>query len=114
MSLLSSLFTRKNVNNLPSNEFEKHLSENRDSVLIDVRTKEEHNEVRIPNSLLIDYHSNNFLNEIEKLDRDKSYYLYCRSGSRSYSAAVKMDKLGFEKVFNLAGGIMSWDGKVES
>ncbi|PID57686.1 MAG: rhodanese [Ignavibacteriae bacterium] len=107
------LFGSKNVKNLNSSEFQKHLTENDNSILIDVRTQEEHEEIRIPNSMLIDISQADFLDKINKLDKQKSYYLYCRSGSRSLNAATKMDKLGFEKVYNLAGGIIAWDGATE-
>ncbi len=34
--------------------------------------------------------------------------IYCRSGSRSASAARRLRRAGFETVYNLAGGIMAW------
>ena len=37
--------------------------------------------------------------------------MYCRSGGRSSSAADKMEKLGFTKVYNLLGGIGSWQSE---
>ncbi|HCQ29697.1 MAG TPA: rhodanese-like domain-containing protein, partial [Flavobacteriales bacterium] len=42
-----------------------------------------------------------------------SYYVYCRSGGRSASACGAMASIGFPKLYNLAGGIMSWSGEVE-
>ena len=84
-----------------------------DAVLIDVRTKGEHDEVRIPNSKLIDIMSPAFIEEIEKLDKDKSYYLYCRSGNRSYHAGRAMIQKGFSKVYNLEPGIIGWMGDTE-
>lgn len=114
-SLLSSLLkTGSKVANLDSDSFAEQMQNDEDSVLIDVRTLPEHNEVRIPNSKLMNLMDPNFTNELEKLDKSKSYYLYCRSGNRSYHVARQMANMGFEKVYNLAPGIIGWYGPTES
>jgi rhodanese-related sulfurtransferase len=46
------------------------------------------------------------------LDRNKNYYMICRSGGRSSSAAGAMANNGFGTLYNLNGGMMSWDGDV--
>lgn len=101
------------VENLDSKTFEKKLAEDKDAVLLDVRTPMENQMVRIPNSILIDINSSMFMQEIEKLDKSKSYYVYCRSGNRSFHAGNYMLKVGFEKVYNLEPGIIGWHGKKE-
>ena len=114
-SFMSSIFGAKTgVVNLGSKEFEKQLSENKNAVLLDVRTEMENAQARIPNSVLIDISSSAFQKEIDQLDRNKSYYVYCRSGNRSYHAARMMHQMGFEKVYNLASGIIDWQGEIES
>jgi rhodanese-related sulfurtransferase len=114
-SIMSFLFgNRPNVANLDSETFEKMSKETTDAVILDVRTKEEYDQARIPDSILIDIYKPDFLSQIEKLDRDKTYFVYCRSGSRSFNAAVQMQKMGFTKVFNLENGIIDWFGPVES
>ena len=113
-SLLSSLFGNHNdLSNLDSDSFEKMMNEDKYSILMDVRTLEEYKALRIPNTKLIDIHQHNFLVQIDKLDRSKSYFIYCRSGSRSYSACKQMKSMGFEKVYNLKGGIINWHGETE-
>jgi len=82
-------------------------------VLLDVRTPMENQMVRILDSVLIDINSPTFSKEIEKLDKSKSYYVYCRSGNRSFHAGNYMLKNGFEKVYNLEPGIIGWHGKKE-
>jgi len=81
------------------------------SVLIDVRTIEEYSGGHIEGALNIDVFSPNFQSEIEKLDKSKDYFIVCRSGGRSMSAAGAMESMGFEKVTNMAGGMMSWMGE---
>ena len=103
----------KLVENLDAKTFETKLAEEKDAVLLDVRTPMEHQMVRIPNSILIDINSPMFMEEIDKLDKTKSYYVYCRSGNRSFHAGNYMLTKGFEKVFNLEPGIIGWNGKKE-
>lgn len=113
-AFLSGLFkSNSGFENLDAQTFEEQMQNDEKSVLIDVRTQAEHYDAKIPNSLLVDLMNPHFLDEIGKLDRSKSYYLYCRSGNRSYHAAREMAKLGFEKVYNLAPGIIGWSGKIE-
>ena len=113
-SLLSSLFGINNdIPNLDTDAFANMLNQDKNSILLDVRTLEENTAIRIPNTKLIDIHEVNFLDKIGKLDRSKSYFVYCRSGNRSYVACRQMKNLGFEKVFNLRGGIISWNGDIE-
>lgn len=107
------MFTKPSYENLSSDEFKKKLSEEKNFVLVDVRTKGEHTDFRIPNSKLIDISSINFKSEIEKIDKNKSLFVYCASGARSAMACNTLKKMGFERVYNLSGGICSWTGKIE-
>jgi rhodanese-related sulfurtransferase len=103
----------KLVENLDAKTFETKVAEDKNAVLLDVRTPMEHQMVRIPNSILIDINSPMFMEEIDKLDKTKSYYVYCRSGNRSFHAGNYMLTNGFEKVFNLESGIIGWNGEKE-
>lgn len=84
---------------------------NETAVLVDVRTLEEYNEGHIKDSLHIDIFSPSFIAEIEKLEKNKDYYIVCKSGGRSMTAGEAMENLGFSKVTNLAGGMMAWMGE---
>lgn len=48
------------------------------------------------------------LTELEKY-KDKPIVVVCRSGNRSGSACGTMKKAGFEKMYNLSGGMMAWE-----
>ena len=98
---------------LESSEFSQKLKEDSSGVLIDVRTPEEYFEGHIPNSKLMNIHEPTFVDDIQKLDKEKNYYLYCRSGNRSYHAGQLMIKLGFKNVFNLGSGILDWEETLE-
>lgn len=80
-------------------------------IVLDVRTPEEFAESRIENALNLDFHSNNFEAELSKLSRKDKYLVYCRSGRRSVNTMNLMDKLGFEDVKNMQGGITKWINK---
>lgn len=96
------------VLNVDSITFSEKLKNDPDAVLIDVRTHNEFIAGHIPNSKLIDIMNPLFLQEIEKLDKTKNYYLYCRSGNRSYHAGMAMIRMGFNTVYNLQSGILDW------
>lgn len=77
-------------------------------VLLDVRTAKEFSEERIEGAVMVDYLSPSFRNEVAKLDRSRSYLLYCRTGHRTEGAAKVMRELGFRNVSVIAGGITKW------
>ncbi len=112
MNLFNFLFSSESVNSLSTEEFQEMIANEKDALLIDVRTQQENKQIRIPNSILIDYYSSNFSSEIEKLDRSKTCLIYCKHGQRSYQACREFKQIGFNKVFNLDGGIVAWKGNV--
>ena len=88
------------------------LENNLDALILDVRTPEEFETSRIPNSVNIDFYNPEiFMQQIVKLDKDKSYYIYCRTGVRSANSCHLMKELGFAKTYNLIGGIVDWKGE---
>ncbi|WP_340065301.1 rhodanese-like domain-containing protein [Ascidiimonas aurantiaca] len=100
---------------LSQEEWAQKVLENDNLVVLDVRTPEEFEDGYIPGALNINiYEGQGFVDEIEKLDKDKNYYVYCRSGQRSGQACAIMNQLGFENAFNLSGGMLEWEGEVIS
>ena len=98
---------------LDQTSWEKKASKDKKGIVLDVRTPEEFKNSRIPNSVNIDfYNPQNFMLEIEKLDKDNNYYIYCRTGVRSANSCTLMKELGFKNTFNLIGGIVEWKGKL--
>ncbi|PIE99876.1 MAG: rhodanese [Maribacter sp.] len=98
---------------LSQKEWVEQLKADDNAFVLDVRTQEEFQQGYIPNASNIDiYSGQQFISELEKLDKSKSYYVYCRSGARSRQACNMMRDMGFPKAFNLQGGIMAWEGEV--
>jgi rhodanese-related sulfurtransferase len=87
-------------------QFSRKISDSQ-VVILDVRTASEFAQGHIPNSINIDFLSDNFLQDISALDKTVEYAIYCRSGKRSVEAANVMDHIGFS-TSNLSGGIISW------
>ena len=102
------------MKNLTQDQWANEVNQDNDAVILDVRTEEEFIEGYIPNAKNIDiYKGQGFLDEIEKLDKSKNYYVYCRSGARSAQACALMQQHGFENAYNLMGGITDWDGEIQ-
>ena len=99
------------VHNLSVNQFEKQMRALLNHCIIDVRTPEEYQEGHIHNAININVDNADFETQIQKLNKNKSFLVYCRSGRRSNNAIQKMIKLGFYKVYNLDGGIIAWQNE---
>lgn len=102
-----SLINSESINQMNSDELIEFIELN-DAILVDVRTEDEYNSGYIENSLNIDYFSNDFSLNADKLDKSTPIILYCRSGKRSSMSASKISKLGFKEIYNLKGGILEW------
>ena len=92
-------------------EVKKMIDEKQSFVLIDVREPHEFQICRIPGSTLIP------LGEIPKrmheLDSASEIVVHCRSGQRSARAVEFLMKAGFQKIYNLKGGILAWSDQVD-
>ncbi len=84
---------------------------NADFVILDVRTAGEFAEGHVENALNIDYYSETFEDELNQLDKTKTYLVYCRSGGRSRSAVDIMEGLNFREVYHMPGGIIQWQAE---
>ena len=99
----------ENISSLYPQDFKSFWESDKQNgaVLIDVRTPAEYDAGHYQDSINIDYYSDSFRDELNKLDKNKKYYIYCRSGHRSGNALFIMQELGFSNVHDLAGGIAS-------
>ena len=76
--------------------------------LVDVRTRKEFLEGHINEAINIDFYSEDFFKQINKLNTEKPVYIYCRSGKRSSNSVALFKKAGFTQIYNLDGGILGW------
>lgn len=88
-------------------QFSKELSAGKVQ-LIDVRTPKEYKAGHIQNAVNIHLYDKDFEQRIEKLDKNKPVYVYCKVGGRSAEAVEIMQAKGFKKIVELDGGIDAW------
>jgi rhodanese-related sulfurtransferase len=93
---------------LNPSEFDVKAHKGRKSVILDIRTPEETAEGYIEGATFINWTGGNFEEEVSKLNKKKTYYVYCRSAKRTIPATEKMKELGFKKVYMLEGGLNNW------
>jgi rhodanese-related sulfurtransferase len=89
-------------------ELVQRNKENPNFVILDVRTPEEFRSGYIEGAVNIDYYNPGFQVELGKLDRTKTYLVYCRTGNRTENAFALMKELQFREVYPVEGGITAW------
>lgn len=94
-------------------DFVSAYQETADAVLLDVRTPSEFMGGHLSGAKNVDFNGPNFLREIQKLDKEKPYFVYCRSGNRSGQAVAMMQREGFRNIHELQGGIVSNQSTLE-
>ena len=104
--------TSSSYKTISSTEAQQMIEDNKDALILDVRTAAEYESGHIPNAVNL---SNEDI-QAGKVDslKDKSQLImvYCRSGNRSRQAAQKLAELGYTNVVDF-GGIQSWQGEIE-
>ena len=101
------------MKNLTQQDWEEKIAADKNAVVLDVRTSQECAEGTLEKAQCLDiFQRDSFLAGLEKMDKSKSYYVYCRSGQRSASACQIMDQMGFENTNSLIGGISGWRGEI--
>ena len=87
------------------------MKENKDYIILDVRTIEEYNEGHIPNAICIPNETIGEETVNELPNKEQLILIYCRSGNRSKQAAAKLEKLGYTNLIEF-GGIIDWKGAI--
>jgi len=89
-------------------QFVDERSDDPDVVVLDIRTPREFKSGHIRGAQLLDYYSSDFVDKLKRLDREKTYLVYCRSGNRSGKSLKIFERLGFRQVYHLETGIVGW------
>ena len=82
-----------------------------DPLLLDVREPDEFAAYRIEGAKLIPMRT--IPARLHEIDRKTDVVMICRSGARSYHAGMFLKQNGFERVYNLAGGVIAWSSDIE-
>lgn len=95
-------------NKLNATEFSEKIKASSNAVVLDVRTPGEFNSGHLKDAININWNDSGAEMELQKLDPNKTYFVYCLSGGRSADAAEYLRKNGMKNVIELNGGIMKW------
>lgn len=103
--------TAQTTKNVDAETFKKLIDEKK-SILIDLRTNDEINSKgMIKGAKKIDFLAKDAEAVIGKLDKKKTYLIYCAGGGRSGDCAELMQKMGFKEIVNLEKGFDDWKRK---
>ena len=76
---------------LSPKEYDNAVRTDTSAVILDVRQPSEYADGHIKGAKSLDVlDPKTFSEGVDRLDRSKTYYIYCRSGRRSHGAAMKM------------------------
>ena len=109
--LLGSCAPAQTIENITSQNAFSLIQDNQgnpDFLILDVRTPAEFASGHIENALNLDFYSETFRNELNNLNKNKTYLVYCKVGGRSQNTLNIMAELNFKEVYNMAGGITAW------
>jgi phage shock protein E len=98
---------KKGIELVAAQQFSKEIA-NDGSQLIDVRTPKEYNSGHLVNAVNIHLYDKDFTERINKLDKNKTVYVYCKVGGRSAEAVEALSANGFVHIVELKGGTDAW------
>ena len=93
---------------LPPALFNEVIQTHKDLILLDVRTPAEFSNGKIEGARNLDVQSPDFVEQLNKLDKNAEYGIYCALGRRSAFAIDKMKSMGFTRLYDLGGGYNAW------
>lgn len=83
-----------------------------DYIILDVRRADEFAEGHIPGAINVPNEEIVSAPPAELPDKNKTIYVYCRSGRRSREVALKLVEMGYTDIVD-CGGILDWTGEIE-
>ena len=99
------------IQNVTPAEAQKMIQDDKNKnaiAILDVRTPGEFASGHLAGAVNIDFNADDFETQLNHLDKNMSYLVYCQAGHRSAMAVSIMEKKGFKSLKNLDGGISSW------
>ena len=108
LGLFANAQSQSEVEILEPQAFIERVKADTSAIILDVRQPEEFAEGHLAQAINLDWLNQTvFINGLAKLNKQKTYYVYCRSGRRSQAAAGKLKAEGFQ-VVDLKGGYLHW------
>ena len=92
-------------------ELKQMIDQNIDFQLVDIREEYEYEICNLGGELIP---MGNMMSELEKISKDKTVVIHCRSGGRSEQMIqVLRLRFGYDNLFNLKGGILAWAEEID-
>ena len=108
LGLFANAQSQSEVEVLEPQAFIERVKADTSAIILDVRQPEEFAEGHLAQAINLDWLNQTvFINGLAKLNKQKTYYIYGRSGRRSQAAAGKLKAEGFQ-VIDLKGGYLHW------
>ena len=85
------------------------LAKHHRTVALDVRTPGEYAQGHVKNAVNLNFRSKSLADDLNKLDKNRPYAVFCRSGGRSAACTKKMKELGFKFVYDFSGSMNAWE-----
>jgi len=98
-------YLKSQLNNLPPEEFWNKYEETPEAQMLDVRTDKEREEGIFPQAIHVNFFGDSFWDQLESLDKEGIYFVYCNTGRRSLRVSTYMKNSGFKHIFNLDDGV---------
>lgn len=96
---------KRNVN---AEQADKLIKEMPELLILDVRTPEEYAAGHLNKALNINYYGQYFKRDVTRLEKQKTYLIYCASGNRSSKSLEILTQAGITNFYHLDGGIKAW------
>lgn len=106
----SSATTEGDLETVAPTDAAEVIASDGDVIVLDIRTPEEYSAGVIEGAINIDFYDADFSDQLDTLDKDAHYVVYCRSGNRTGQAMGTFANLGFAEVTEIDGGIANWHG----
>jgi rhodanese-related sulfurtransferase len=103
---LKSLY-RNTVKTIKPAEVKELLAKNEKVIILDTRAPEEFNVSHLKGARFLNYDSYS-TEDLKKLPKTEKIIVYCSVGYRSERVGEKLQKLGYQNVYNIYGGIFEW------
>ena len=100
---------KQELTNVGPAEFDRLRARAAPGTLLDVRSAEEYAAHHLEGARNLNYLGPDFLEQVDALDPQQTYLVYCRSGRRSVRACTLMKNAGLPRLVHLDGGINAYD-----
>jgi len=99
---------------LPPLKAKEIMDSENDLVLLDVRTPEEFQAMRIPDSRVVNIPLGQLKQRIQEIPEDKPVLAFCKISMRGYEAQRILEAAGFDNVYFIEGGVVGWPLEIET